>query len=220
MHLNDINIPLKYRIRTTDKEKNSRSIFLLHGFGSHMDDLFSLNQFFPPDWTIVSLQAPISTGFGGWAWAQIDFSNIRTILNLEEGSASKDMVISSIDKCVNTLGLNPDGVHLIGFSQGATLAIYCGLSNPNTFRGVASICGLIEDQHIEDDLKKNEIKTLNTFVSNCTMDDKIPIEFGRATESKLKNLGLNVEYKEYDSGHGISNDCLNDLLNWINSIQK
>ena len=51
------------------------------------------------------------------------------------------------------------------------------------------------------------------------MDDKIPIEYGRATESKLKNLGLNVEYREYDFGHGISNDCLNDLLKWINSIQ-
>ena len=55
----------------------------------------------------MSLQAPIDMGFGGWAWAQIDFSNIRTILNLEEGSTSKDMVISSVDECVNTLGLNP-----------------------------------------------------------------------------------------------------------------
>ena len=91
--MRDINIPLKYRIRTADKEKNSRSIFLLHGFGSHMDDLFSLNQFFPPDWTIVSLQAPISMGFGGWAWAQIDFSNIRTILNevIEEHMTAKDI---------------------------------------------------------------------------------------------------------------------------------
>ena len=38
---------LKYRIREPlKKSNNTPTIFLLHGFGSNMDDLFSLNQFF------------------------------------------------------------------------------------------------------------------------------------------------------------------------------
>ena len=48
MNSNDIKIPLQYRIRYSEqKNNNTPSLFLLHGFGSNMDDLFALNQFFP-----------------------------------------------------------------------------------------------------------------------------------------------------------------------------
>ena len=79
MDINNINISLEYKIRFTNQNKNNPSIFLLHGYGSNMNDLFSLHQFFPQDWTIVSLQAPFGTGFGGWAWAELDFNNIREL---------------------------------------------------------------------------------------------------------------------------------------------
>ena len=117
MNPNDIKISLQYRIRYPEqKTQNTPSLFLLHGFGSNMDDLFALNQFFPDDWTIISLQAPISTGFGGWAWAEIDFNNLKELPKPEQRYSSREMVISSINTFLlygENIGLKKDIRELI-----------------------------------------------------------------------------------------------------------
>ena len=87
------------------------------------------------------------------------------------------------------------------------------------FHGLAALCGFFEYKKVEDEIDLNEIKNLNIFVSNGVIDEVIPIHLGRMTERGLKKLGLNPTYNEYNTGHTISNDCMNDLLNWIQSIQ-
>ena len=221
MNSNDIKIPLQYKIRYPEqKTQNKPSLFLLHGFGSNMEDLFSLNQFFPNDWNIISLQAPKPTGFGGWSWTEVDLYDIKNIMKAQKMYSAKDLVISSIKSCIFEMSFDSKKVHLIGFSQGATLALICGLTNPNLFQGIASLCGFLDCEEIKEEINHNELQNLNTLVTNGTMDDKIPIELGRMTEKSLKKLGVESVYKEYNMGHTISNECLNDLLNWIHSIQK
>ena len=50
---------LKYLIRHSENKENSPSIFLLHGYGSNKEDLFSLEGYLPINHTIISLEAPI-----------------------------------------------------------------------------------------------------------------------------------------------------------------
>jgi len=38
---------------------------------------------------------------------------------------------------------------------------------------------------------------------------------GRMTNLGLKKIGLSHTYNEYDTGHTISNECLNDILFWL-----
>ena len=220
MNPKDIKIPLQYRIRYPErKTNNTPSLFLLHGFGSNMDDLFGLNQFFPDDWTIISLQAPISTGFGGWAWAEIDFNNLKELPKPEQRYSSREMVISSINTFINELKIDTTKVHLIGFSQGAAFTLYCGLTYPKMFHGLAALCGFFDYKKIVKEIDTDEIENMNIFISNGIIDEVIPIHLGRMTERGVRKLGIKPVYKEYNMGHTISNDCLNDLLNWIQSIQ-
>ena len=221
MYPNDIKIPLQYRIRYPEqKTNNTPTLFLLHGFGSNMDDLFGLNQFFPNDWTIISLQAPISTGFGGWAWAEIDWNNLKELPKPEQRYSSREMIISSINTCINELKLDTTKVHLIGFSQGAAFTLYSGLTYPKMFHGLAALCGFFDYKKIVKEIDTDEIKNMNIFISNGIIDEVIPIHLGRMTERGVRKLGIKPVYKEYNMGHTISNDCLNDLLNWIQSIQQ
>ena len=221
MNPNDIKTSLKYRIRHHKQEThNTPSLFLLHGIGSNMDDLFALNQFFPDDWTIISLQAPISTGFCGWAWAEIDWNNLKELPKPEQKYNSREMIISSINTCINELKLDTTKVHLIGFSQGAAFTLFCGLTHPKMFHGLSGLCGFIDYNKILNELDTEEIKNLNIFIGNGIIDEVIPIHLGRRTERGLKRLGLKPVYKEYNMGHTISNDCLNDLISWIQFIQQ
>ena len=108
MNTDTLDLPLKYKIRIPENNKNNApSIFFLHGYGSNMNDLFALNQFFPDDWACISLQGPIPTGFGGWSWAEIDYNNIKELPKPGQRISSRDDIIDSIDMCVNNLDLDP-----------------------------------------------------------------------------------------------------------------
>jgi predicted esterase len=88
------------------------------------------------------------------------------------------------------------------------------------FNGLAALCGFFDYKKVLDEIDTDEIENLNIFVSNGIIDEVIPIHLGRMTERDLKKLGVKPVYKEYNMGHTISNDCLNDLLSWIQSIQQ
>ena len=68
---------LDFLIRKSNNiNKKAGSIFMFHGYGSNKEDLFSLEQFFPKSYTVVSFDAPISLPFGGYSWFNIDYSDI------------------------------------------------------------------------------------------------------------------------------------------------
>ncbi len=41
---------------------------MLHGYGSNEEDLFSFAQELPDELLIISASAPLSLGFGSYAW--------------------------------------------------------------------------------------------------------------------------------------------------------
>ena len=64
--IDNLSLPLKHLVKLPNKQgSESPTIFFLHGFGSNMQDLFALSDFFPSDWTCISLEAAVPTGFGG-----------------------------------------------------------------------------------------------------------------------------------------------------------
>ena len=59
-------LPLEYVIREPQvRTKRSPVIFMLHGYGSNEEDLFSFADELPKEYTIISLRAPYNlTSFG------------------------------------------------------------------------------------------------------------------------------------------------------------
>ena len=75
-----LDLPLSNLVRKSENtDSPSRAIFFLHGFGSNMQDLFGLSPVFDKDWTCISLQASIPVQYNGWAWAELDFTNLREL---------------------------------------------------------------------------------------------------------------------------------------------
>ena len=100
---------LEYLIRRSEKPLKSSSIFMFHGYGSNKEDLFSLEQFFPKSYTVVSFDAPISLPFGGYSWFNIDYSDIlENILDkrYKEINESIEMIMSNINSLIEKENLN------------------------------------------------------------------------------------------------------------------
>ena len=199
--MHSLDLPLENIVRKG--ESKAPSIFFLHGFGSNMQDLYGLTPFFPDHWTCVSLQASIPIYYGGWAWAELDPNNIGTLPKPEQISKHQEQINDSINKCVDELGLLHKKVNLLGFSQGGSISIYCGLVDPDKFRSVVSLCGFLPSER-----------------ATQIVDKIVPLSLSHTTRDGLIGLGLKPNYNEYDSEHTIPNDCLNDVLSWLKQVNE
>ena len=219
--IGNISLPLNNKIRySKTKNKRSPAVFFLHGYGSNVHDLFSLNPYFPNEWTCISLEGTIPISFGGWAWAEIDLNNMLQLPKPEQVSEHRKKIIDCIEICTHELDLAPDRVYMVGFSQGASISIYCGLTHPELFHGIVSLCGLIRPHGFSSEIDKDKIHGLNLFMANGTEDDLIPIELGRKSRKYLESVGVKPVYREYPAGHTISTDCLQEMLKWLNGLTE
>ena len=77
---------------------NPPVLFLLHGYGSHEEDLFSFANYLPDDYLVISLRAPISLDFGGFAWYSIHFDqDQKKWSDDEEAIAAQKIILHNID---------------------------------------------------------------------------------------------------------------------------
>ena len=210
-----LELPLDNLIRKSENNTPSQSIFFLHGFGSNMQDLFGLSSLFNQNWTCVSLQASIPVQYNGWAWAELDFQNIGKLPKPEQMKIHQEKVFVSIEQCIKKLDLDPKRINLLGFSQGASLSIYSGLKNPNTFNSVVALSGFFPVKEISREVDREAVRGLELFMGHGRLDPVVPIGLGHDTKNGLIDIGVNLNYKEYDSEHTISNECLNDILKWL-----
>ena len=220
MNDTEIETPLNYKIRKAVNPKNSPALILLHGYGSNMLDLFALNHFFSESWTIISLQGPVTTAFGGFAWAELDFSNLLELPSPQEKVESIEKIHESISIFSKSLDLDKNNIFILGFSQGADLALSTSFKFPNTFKGIMALCGYFDIKKIDYKIDENAMKKLNLFLCSAIYDEKVPVHLGRMTNLSLKKLGLETTYHEYETGHTISNQCLNDMLDWLEKLNS
>jgi len=215
--ITQLDLPLKNIIRKSENTTDpGPTIFFLHGFGSNMQDLFGLTQFFGREWNCISLQATIPVHYGGWAWAELDHKNIKELPRPEQMRDHHGKVIESIEKCVEVLDLDPTMIDLLGFSQGATLSMYCGLKDPTRFRSIVALCGLLPVEKIRPEIDLDAERDVDIFMGNGLSDMVVPISLARESRDGLMSIGVSPTYREYDSEHTIPNDCLGDVIKWLN----
>ena len=213
--MNNPQLPLKYRIKISDSVNENRPcIFLLHGYGSNEDDLFSFASYFPKNYTIISFRAPIELDMGGYAWSNIQFNDSgekNTILI--EAKKSVKFIKESIELSTSYFNLDSNDISLIGFSQGCILSWALAMSYPNLIRRAATLSGYIIPEIVNAPLKN--VSNLIVFNSHGVLDQIIPIEKARQSFNLIKENNSEIIYKEYNEGHGISEENFSDLLNWL-----
>ena len=191
-------------------------LLLLHGYGSNEEDLFSFASELPEEYYIVSARAPYDLTYGSYAWYAINFdADQNKFSDNTQAIISRDIVAGFIDELVSKYPIDSNNVALIGFSQGTILSYAVALSYPEKVQRVVAMSGYINPEILEKEYLKNSFSNLKIFTSHGTADQVIPVEWGRKAKPFLENLGINVTYKEYPIGHGVSPQNFYDFKNWL-----
>jgi len=212
------NLALEYLVRYPKKNiDNPPLLVMLHGYGSNEQDLFSFAEELPDELLIISAKAPLTLGFGSYAWYTIHFNtnDASKFSDIPEAKESLRKIDSFIEEVKLEFKVNTNNVFLLGFSQGTILSMVYALNNPKKVQHVIALSGYVNQQLLKENVENNNFDTLDFFVSHGTDDQVIPVDWARKTPGFLDALKIKNSYQEYPVGHGVAPQNFYDLNSWV-----
>jgi len=190
-------------------------LLLLHGYGASEGDLFSLAPYLDERFLVVSARAPVSLRGMGYAWFNLGFTPQGIAVDPEEIEAARQILRKFIGEVVEAYGCDPNAVHLVGFSQGAMMSLAVALTFPGTAAAVVAMSGRLLPQTVEQIADKDTLIGLPILVVHGTRDTLLPISQARETRARLSELPVELTYREYEMGHEVSAESLEDITRWL-----
>lgn len=191
-------------------------LFMLHGYGSNEEDLFSFLPTLPEDWIVVSFRAPKNSNYGGYAWFDINFNDPHQFIDETEANDAVKLVLENILAITNRYGLTHNPTHLCGFSQGGMIVYALALQYPDLFNKIACLSSFPEEKMIPNMVKdKKKYENLRFFISHGMEDAVIPINWGRKAAEILYDLSAYFSFREYMTGHGVNQKNYLDLMEFF-----
>src|SRR5262245_22259181 len=182
-------------------------IVLLHGFGANERDLLPVAAQLDPRLAVASLRGPYQIRPGSYSWV-----NGTTT---EELDNARRMVIECIDQVAESTGADRSRVYLAGFSQGAMLTLAIALTEPEKIAGAAVLSGRLVAAVRDNHAAPERLRGFPILVTHGTDDQQIPIRSAHEIRQALKPMGVALDYREFESGHYISDFNVGVLDQWL-----
>ena len=209
-------LSLPYRYHPPQEAGKKGAFFLLHGYGSNEDDLFSFVEDLPREFHYFSVQAPHSLEPFGYAWYAIDFDAVQgKWSNTEQAIESRELLMHFIEEASEKFNLEKAQLNLLGFSQGCILSFALGLSYPQKFHRIIGLSGYINEDLLASTYREKDHSLLKIYSSHGQVDPVIPVEWAQRTPEFLKGIGAQIRYEEFPVGHGVSPQNFESFKNWI-----
>ena len=115
---------------------------------------------------------------------------------------------------LTALGVDRDRVTIIGFSQGAAMALVTAMTHPGLASEIVLLSGLRVSLMLDE--IPADVALPRTLIHHGIEDSVVPISEGRALRDWcLKQNPENVTYGEYEIGHTITQETLTDVIAWL-----
>jgi phospholipase/carboxylesterase len=204
------------KIKNPDTSGKNPLLLLLHGYGSNEEDLFSFATELPDEYYVISARAPYDMMYGSYAWYAINFdADENKFSDIEQAKTSRDLISNFIDELLANYAIDSNNITLIGFSQGCILSYAVAVSYPEKIKRVVAMSGYFNAEIATENFKENDFSNLKIFASHGSVDQVVPVDWARKAEPTLKQLGIDIVYKEYPIGHGVSPQNFYDFKNWL-----
>jgi phospholipase/carboxylesterase len=189
-----------------DLKEAKKLLILLHGRGGCAEDILSLATHLPvKDFALLAPQATNNS------WYPYSFMALPS--QNEPWLSSALSVLKEIRDEVYSLGISPENLYFLGFSQGACLTLEFVARNADRYGGVAAFTGGLIGDRIYPENYLGDFKSTPIFLGTGDPDPHVPVTRVRTTAALLKNMHARVTEKIYPGmGHTINQDEI-DVVN-------
>jgi phospholipase/carboxylesterase len=185
-------------------------VVIVHGYGANGNDLISLGNYWRgvlPDAAFIAPDAPEpcpGNPYGGRQWFGLTFRDMQERWRGVQKAAPD--LNAFLDRELAALGLGDEALALVGFSQGAMMALHVGLRRAKTMAALVAYSGvLVEPNRLRADIMARP----PILLVHGEQDDVIPVEAIHQARSALAGAGLAVEWHiRPELGHGIDPEGL------------
>jgi predicted esterase len=174
-----------------------RAVVLLHGRGSSPEDILGLAQHLPSQQTqFLAPRAKNNTWYPQ-----------RFIRPTAENEPHLSVALEQVRQAILETRLPLEQVVLLGFSQGACLALEYAARHGGRFGGVVAFSGGLIGTDQELGKLGKPLESTPVFLGCDAQDFHIPLERVEESAKILSNLGAVVDKRIYQGlGHGINRD--------------
>jgi len=185
------------------------AMILIHGRGGDANGILPLTNHFEAEG--FAYLAPSASGN---SWYPDRFLAERE--SNEPYLSSALETVSNLLKEVAEAGIPPEKTMLLGFSQGACLALEVAARNTKKYGAVIALSGGLIGADDELDGYEGTLDGTPVFLGCSDTDFHIPLERVHETRDILTKLGATVDERIYEGmGHTINNDevqAVNELM--------
>ncbi len=192
-------------------------VIWMHGLGADANDMMGLVEQLSIEIPIrhVFMQAPkrpitIYHGMSVAAWYDILGDKITDREDLDGVQCSETEIVSVIESQLQR-DLSAQQIYLAGFSQGAAMALFTGIRSRVALGGVVALSGYLP--LVEQCKAVHEQGAV--FMGIGRLDSVVLPDWTKASVDFLKKNHQNVVVHEYDIGHSVCQEELNDVSHWL-----
>jgi len=193
----------------------ARLLLLLHGWTGDEDSMWVFVQNFPRDYWMIAPRAPYVAEQGGYTWRPPQ-SGGRGWPGLEDFRPAGEALIALMEAYAAANNLEAEAFDVMGFSQGAALAIALALTYPRRIGRAAVLSGFLPAGS-EERLPERPLNGKPFFVAHGTRDEMVRIEYAHRTVEFLEQAGARVTSCEDEVGHKVGAACLRALEHFFGS---
>lgn len=187
-----------------DGSKPEQIVLLLHGVGADGDDLINLASFFGrvlPKAVFIAPNAPFRFDGGPMGYQWFSIADPSKEQKLEGAKMAAPILNALIDHLLAEYGLDDSKMALVGFSQGAMMALHVGLRRVKPLAGIIGYSGaLVGGEFLADEIRSKP----PVLLMHGNMDPIVPPDLMHHAEDTLKAVGVPVAaYLCPNLGHGL-----------------
>jgi predicted esterase len=188
------------------------AVILVHGRGATATGILSLARELA-----VADAAYLAPQAAGNSWYPLSF--------LAPIARNEPWLSSALDKLRTTLqqavdaGMPPERIVLLGFSQGACLAVDSAARQARRYGGVAVLSGGLIGPQVRPETYRGNFEGTPFLVGCSDVDPHIPIERVHESAAVLERMGAEVTIRIYPGmGHTINEDELARVRAMLDSV--
>ena len=188
------------------------TILAMHGWGSNALDLMGLAPYIARGRCLTLCpQGPVEVEIGavnGYGWYQLRMGEPP---DMEAMGRAADRLMSFVDAALERYPVDRRKLIVMGFSQGGVMAYNLAIRHPERFAALVALSTWFPEELAEYAGNRDALAQLPTLVQHGRADDMIEITKARQSVERLRKFKLPLTYREYDCGHEITVDAIQDL---------
>ncbi|WP_270168239.1 alpha/beta hydrolase [Paenibacillus sp. SYP-B4298] len=187
-------------------------LFTLHGKGSNESNMYGLVEELQEHFIIIGIRGNLVLGNG---YQYYDLKSLGNPIR-EQFDQAMTKLEQFMEQITQEYPIDEGRRYVLGFSQGAILAMSLALVMGDRLKGIVALNGYVPE-FVKTEYSLRSTEEVSVFISHGQFDPIFPVEIGHQNADYFNSRTSRVTFHLYPSEHTVSSDNQRDVIQWLSA---